>query len=104
MSARSEARWKQRIQTENNKQNALLGMIEGMALSRSPRAITPTATQSIGKVQVRRWMNAIAKECETMTELVEAANIALDLPSAWLDDETHWIWEIAYQTMEVKND
>lgn len=34
-----------------------------------------------------------------MTSLVEAANAALALPYHSLDDETHWVWDEAFNAL-----
>lgn len=49
------------------------------------------------KATVRRWMRLNASGYETATELAEGCNAALDLPHEWLDDDGHWVWEIAAQ-------
>lgn len=100
MSARSEARWKKRVQAENNERDALIGMIEAAALTRTPRAAIPALPRNHNRAYVRQWMNANANEYTSATELAEAANAALRLPADCLDDETHWIWEEALNAME----
>ena len=104
MSARSEARWKARGQAENNERNALIGMIEGTALTRKPRAAIQASPRNHNRAYVRQWMNANANEYESATELAEAANAALRLPVNCLDDETHWIWDEALNAMEREED
>jgi len=42
------------------------------------------------------WMRRNAEDCETSTELAErAAHEAAGGLDAWLDNEQHWIWELA---------
>jgi len=100
MSARKEARWKAQGQAKNNQHNALMGMLEGLALTRTPRTPLPASPRSHNRAYVRRWMHVNANEYDSATELAEAANVALRLPADCLDDETHWIWEEAFEAME----
>ncbi len=50
---------------------------------------------------VRKWMRANAKNFKSATELAEAAQDSLELPSDFLDFESHWIWEEAFLAMET---
>jgi hypothetical protein len=71
-----------------------------LRLPRSPRkAVKTPSCAGPSRAAVRRMMRAMAAECETATHLVESC--ASDVPEAWLDDETHWIWEMALQEMEA---
>ena len=104
MSARSEARWKTKGQSENNQRYALMGMMEGLVLTRKTRDIIVPPLRNHSKAYVRQWMVVNADDYDNGTQIAEAANIALNLPDAWMDDETHWIWEMALEAMEMKND
>jgi predicted nucleic acid-binding Zn-ribbon protein len=46
------------------------------------------------KAAVRRWMEDHEDGAETATHLAERAAYAFDR-DRWLDDETHWVWDIA---------
>jgi len=54
------------------------------------------------KARVRQFMIQDAPTCEHATELAEstAAHFGIDYVGGPLDDETHWIWEIAMQEWE----
>lgn len=52
------------------------------------------------KATVRSWMRANFVEGFSATKLAEAAVSELSLPDSYLDDETHWIWEIALDVEE----
>ncbi len=45
--------------------------------------------------KVSEWMLFNSNPGDDATLLAETAVDVLDLPQAWLDDETHWIWEAA---------
>lgn len=66
-------------------------------LEQNPRRPLPPREGHRGqsKAAVRRWMRLNADQYETATALVEGCNAALALPQAWLDDDGHWVWEIA---------
>lgn len=53
---------------------------------------------------VREYMEDMLNEVPqaTMTDLAEAAAIGV-CRDQWLDDETHWVWELAQQVKEQKN-
>lgn len=50
---------------------------------------------------VARWMRAHADEYESATELAEACADAFDVADEGgpLDDETHWIWDLALEAV-----
>lgn len=64
-------------------------------------AMEPNSNAS--RVVIRQWMRAMAHEYETATKLAEAAATELGLPDEWLDDETHWIWDLAINAMDERN-
>ena len=50
------------------------------------------------KIRVRRWMQLHCNEYESATQLAENCAYYFDPENSyesWLDDETHWIWDIA---------
>lgn len=47
------------------------------------------------KTRIEVWMDGNACGYLCATHLAEAAIDVLGLPQAWLDDETHWIWDSA---------
>lgn len=78
-------------------------MRRAVELERHPRNPLPPrkAPTAPSKAAVRRWMRLNAGEYETATELAEGCNAAFDLPQEWLDDESHWVWEIAATEIEL---
>jgi len=46
------------------------------------------------KRQARDYMQAEARNCETATQLAENTAWHFD-HDEWLDDELHWVWELA---------
>ena len=65
-----------------------------------------TVTASSGKSlrqRVKHWMWIRIQQDDdigmTCTELAEEAAIYFD-HDKWLDDETHWIWELAFEVVE----
>jgi len=55
-------------------------------------------TRQIGKTyQMARAImeRELAEGIENMTKLAENTALKMDRPD-WLDDETHWIWELAF--------
>lgn len=100
MSAASEKRWKRKLIAENNEIGALRTQREAMTLVRGERRAPPPTEPGPSRGRVRRWMRLHAGEHDTATGLAEAANAALDLPQAWLDSESHWIWDEALRSFE----
>lgn len=49
---------------------------------------------------ITAWMHKNWFDYETATELAEAADAYFELPSEWLDDPDHWIWEEAMSFFE----
>jgi hypothetical protein len=68
--------------------NASAGLREAL---RRTRELQKTRTPT--RQDVREWMSRHAGEFYSATALAEAAPV----PAAWLDDETHWIWEEALE-------
>lgn len=97
MGAAAESRWRRLIRKESDDRNRVLRELEAAHMDRSSfRAPAAPARQlAPTKAIVRRWMDANRDEYETATQLVEAANAALPLPAEFLDDETHWVWDLA---------
>jgi hypothetical protein len=103
MSVAMENRWKRRLIAENNAINDRRRELEALRLVRAPRAAQTIAreTKNPTRRAMRRLMRLHAGEYETATELAEAANIALNLPQEWLDDEGHWVWDEAAREHEI---
>ena len=67
-----------------------------MQASTPPRA----ASKRTSKAAVRRWMVANAEEYEGATQLAEAAVCEYPELASSLDEETHWLWDIAADCYE----
>lgn len=48
---------------------------------------------------VRNWMVANRGDYQTSTQLAEAAAAQFDFPGDPLSDETHWIWDYAFDVL-----
>ena len=99
MSVKQEHRNSARLAREAKDRNACYRQREAMRLIRSPRP--PVICQAPSDVATRSnissWMRINADQYANATELAEGANCALKLPSGCMDDETHWIWDLAYR-------
>lgn len=95
MSVRQENRNRRRLQYFNDRRNALHLQAEAAAQVRDPRPPVGQPKPAATRQQVRRWMRRNAADYDTATALVEAANVALDLPAGAMDDPDHWVWEEA---------
>ena len=105
MSAAAEARWKQKIQRESNERNRLLREVEAAHMQRGPRMpVQPPKSTTATKAQVRRFMRLHASEYETATALAEAANCEFELPGDGLDDQAHWVWDMAAEEVYATGD
>ena len=100
MSVRQENRWRRRLQEENTRASDRQREIEAAFMER--KEIKPSVKPASGATrrQVRRWMRDNASDYDGMTQLVEAANATLRLPDGALDDETHWVWDEAFEAFE----
>ena len=75
--------------------------IEAATMERKPRPAVIPPKPNANRRQVRSWMRHNAQDFDSATQLAEAANAALDLPSGAMDDETHWVWEEALSALEL---
>lgn len=82
--------------------NQFLGELEALRVERgncppvSQKGPTVTAP---GKRSVRNWMVANRDDYQTSTQLAEAAAAQFDFPGDPLSDETHWIWDYAFDVL-----
>lgn len=53
--------------------------------------------------QALNWMRLHYNDYNNMTNLAEHCAIHLN-HDEWLDDETHWIWDVAYQVEKENNE
>jgi hypothetical protein len=56
------------------------------------------ATPPPPKRRIENWLDLNAGNHDCATHLAETAIDVLELPQAWLDDDTHWIWDSAMLT------
>jgi len=108
MGVRQENRINGRIWREGNERSRELlfreAMTLSMTLSRSPRQILEEPKSPIAERHIiRSWMRRNVGEYQNETELVEGANCALKLPVNCMDDETHWVWDIAFSIFNSHN-
>lgn len=76
--------------------NDYLGQREAMRLVRKDRPVlAPLVSDIATRGQVAAWMLRNIADYTNETQLVEGANCALKLPIGCMDDETHWIWDVA---------
>ena len=99
-SARKENRFKRNLQQANTQLSDRQREIEAAFMERKARPAPVKPVPGASRRQVRRWMRENASEHEGMTQLVEAANATLRLPDGALDDETHWVWDEAFEAFE----
>ena len=100
MSVRQENRWRRTLKEENDRASDRQREIEAAFMERKERKESVKPAPFASRRQVRSWMRANAEYYdENMTELAEAANAALRIQDGALDDETHWIWDEAYEAI-----
>lgn len=101
MSVKAENRYKLNSLAAARKQNQELATKE-ILLNPRPKREDCHSTQSTwaDKRSVRNWMRRNASEFQTATELAEACAIEFDFcGNDPLDDETHWIWDFAFESL-----
>ena len=100
MSVKQENRWRRTLQENNTRISDRQREIEAAFMERKemPASVKPPAGAT--RRQVRRWMRDNASDYDGMTQLVEAANAVLRLPDGALDDETHWVWDEAFEAFD----
>ena len=104
MGVAQENRINGRLWREGNERGKELLSREAMTISRSPRQTLEEPKSPIAeRYAIRAWMRRNAGEYQNETELVEGANCALKLPINCMDDETHWVWDIAFSIFNGHN-
>ena len=95
MGAGSEKRYMQMVRRQSEEDERERHLRACLRADRTERQPPQPQPRTASKRQVRRWMDANAEEYDGPTQLAEAA--ACEYPEAadWLDDETHWIWDLA---------
>ena len=100
MSVRQENRWRRTVQEANTRASDIHRLIEAAFMERKEMPASVKPQSGATRRQVRRWMRDNASDYDGMTKLVEAANAVLRLPDGALDDETHWVWDEAFEAFE----
>ena len=100
-SVRKENKWRKTIQEHNTRRHDLRREMESAFMERKT-VPAPQKSPQLGATrrQVCRWMRDNAVDYEGMTQLVEAANSTLHLPDGALDDDTHWVWDEAFEAYQ----
>lgn len=99
MSVRQEHRYRKlviaqcRVATDRQRE------VEAACMVRGTRKAAIPPPPSARRRDVRAWMRHNAEHYETATALAETANAVFRLPDGGLDDETHWVWDEAYEAM-----
>ena len=94
-SARKENRWRKQLQEENDQRDKVKRELEVLGRSvNTHKEAAKTIKSHPTRAVIRNWMRRNASDYESATELVEGASANFDIPAEWLDDETHWIWDI----------
>ena len=103
MSARSEHRYIANSLLKARRHNQLIADRESLRIDRrSSVQCDSRLPPPPSKAKVRQWMRANSCECETATELAEGAAAAFDFDgSDPLEDETHWIWDLAFNVFSA---
>ena len=99
-SVRKENRFKLNLQRANTQASDRQREIEAAFMERKERPASVKPATGVTRRQVRLWMRDNASDYDGMTQLVEAANATLRLPDGALDDESHWIWDEAFEAFE----
>lgn len=70
-------------------------------MARMTKAQAAAEAERTIKATVLRWMRNNAEHHDNATSLAEdAAHNALPVDhDAWLNDETHWVWELAIEVI-----
>ena len=100
MGVAQEHRYVKLVREQNDEVSRRQRELEATFMKRGPRQAPVKPSPSATRRQVRTWMRLNASDYETATNLAEAANAALALPSEAMDDETHWMWEEALAALD----
>jgi crotonobetainyl-CoA:carnitine CoA-transferase CaiB-like acyl-CoA transferase len=107
MGVAREQRWRQRLEAESDaitrqqREAEVADRVRRLGVVTRPVPPPPSPTRA-DRSAMRRWMRLHADEHEGATALAEAASAAFDLPEDWLDDPTHWVWDMAAEETEAR--
>lgn len=105
MSVQQDNRITNRIRKDLDLADRLKVQREAMMLPRKPRQVlAPIVRDTATRGQIAAWMLRNVADYANETALVEGANCALKLPTGCMDDETHWIWDVAANITDRAND
>lgn len=100
MSVQQEHRYQKLVIAQGRVATDRQRLAEAMFMERGPRQALVPPQPNASRRQTRSWMRRNVEGFESATELAEAANAALDLPTGAMDDEGHWVWEEALSAIE----
>lgn len=103
-SVRKENRWKKTTELNNDYLDDRKRELEAVFMIRKSRLPIPNIPSCATRQQVRRWMRANALDYDGATQLAEGSNIVFTLPEGAMDDETHWVWDEAFNAIKGKFD
>jgi hypothetical protein len=95
MSIKSENRYKANSMAKARAIGQRNGEME--AMDRLPREQQQQSMRYSTRAQVKAWMVNHADHYDSMTQLACGVELALWMPFGCIDDETHWIWDCAYE-------
>jgi hypothetical protein len=100
MSAKHENRYKQNSMATLRERNQRIAEIESLSLQRHSNSFHAAKLAQLANTRnVRAWMQANSSDYETATQLAEAAAANFKFAGDPLDDETHWIWDLALDAL-----
>ena len=103
MGAGSEKRYLQMVLRNSRDEEREEHLRACLRSGRTMQASTPpprAASKTASKAAVRRWMIANAEGYAGPTQLAEAAACEYPELAVFLDEETHWVWDVAADCYE----
>jgi uncharacterized protein (DUF2342 family) len=100
MSIKQEHRYQKMVISNGRIETDLQREIEAAFMERGQRPAPVPPQPKASRRQVRSWMRLNVVHYEGETQLAEGANIVFDIPNGGLDNETHWVWDEAFDAFE----
>lgn len=97
MSVKQENRYRKLVISQGREATDRQREVEAACMVRGTKNHVISPPPIARRRDVRAWMRHNSEHYETATELAEAANAVFRLPDYVLNDETHWIWDEAYE-------